>query len=165
MLVWLTWWLSQRFKTSFILFTYNTLSSAGKPNCFRSNYFPYSYFGDRLQLITVVSIWGMWQTTLFSHTLRFPLLCYLYAVTASCIFLINSFITKKYYFDVFDLRFDHFYSYIMIKSCFFFTYIRILLGSTPRLLKIKSIRFLLFWKAINKQHDLSYLMHDILLAY
>lgn len=44
-------------------------------------------------------------------------------MTASSKSLLNSVITQEHYFGVFDLRFQHLYSYIMILFMFFFLYL------------------------------------------
>lgn len=56
----------------------------------------------------------------------------------------------KTLFNAFDLKLKHLYSYTMIQITFSFTCVRILIGSTLRILRVKFIYLLLVISEINK---------------
>lgn len=60
------------------------------------------------------------------------------------------------YSKAFASRLKHLYSYLMIQITFFFTRVRFLIESTLRLLRVKLIHSLLFWK-YTKRRDIYYL--------
>lgn len=56
----------------------------------------------------------------------------------------------KHFSNAFDVRFKHIYSYTMIQIKFFYTCVRILIGSTLRLIRVKFIHSLNIISEINK---------------